>query len=89
MAFRRVLVTTEVTQLVPYNPRRTAIVVYNFGSARIFVSDNPANVLAEGFPLEPGASFSLVKADGDDPTPALYAQAETGTQDIRISESFV
>jgi len=88
MGFRRVSVTTDVTQLASYNPKRVAIVIFNNGTGRIYLSDNPANVVVEGFPLDPGASFSLVKKDGDDPTVALYGQTETGTQDIRIAESW-
>jgi hypothetical protein len=88
VGFRAVSVPTTVVQLASYNPRRTAIVIINNGTATVYISDNQADVSTQGFPLASGASFSLIKADGDDPTVALYGVASTGTQDIRVAESW-
>jgi hypothetical protein len=81
-------VDTVPRELAAYNPKRVGIVIFNNGTGRIYISENPANIIDTGFPLENGASFSLLKVDGDDPTVALWAQAESGTQDIRVAESW-
>ena len=88
MAYRKVMVGTEIKQLVSYNPKRLSLVIYNFGTDRIFISDNPTNVLDEGFPLEAGASISFHKAFGDRPEVALWGIAASGCQDIRIVEGY-
>jgi len=88
MVFRQVNVGTVAVQVVPYNPKRTCLSIMNNGDAKVYVSQDPQKILQEGFPLDPGRYISLIKALGDDPTIEIWAQAETGTQDVRIEEEF-
>jgi hypothetical protein len=46
------------------------------------------NILDEGFPLGTGVYLGFAKVDGDETEYALYAQVASGTQEIRVAESF-
>lgn len=85
--FAAVVDTTE-RMVVAYNKRRKSLVIENNGTARVFVSQDPANIAADGFPLDPGWSIGLQTVEGDEPELAMYAVASSGTQDVRVVEQF-
>jgi hypothetical protein len=88
MGLFRIEVTTEIKNIVPYNPRRVVLVLFNVGANTIFLSENPVRVLEEGIPLTPGANLSFLKVDGDDPRIAWYACTASGTSELRVYEGF-
>jgi hypothetical protein len=88
MGYRKVTVGTTPTIVVPFNPKRTGVVIYNPGPTIVYVSDKQTNIVEEGFPVGTGVYLGWVKVDGDETEYALYAQVESGTQDIRVQESF-
>jgi hypothetical protein len=81
-------VDTTIKNVVPYNPRRVVLVIFNNGANTIYLSENPVRVLEEGIPLSPGANMSFLKVDGDDPRIAWYACTASGTSELRIYEGF-
>lgn len=82
------LVDTTVTQLVGYNERRASLVLFNNGVNTVFVSENEADILTQGFPLAPGGSIGFVHLDGDEPELRYYGQTAAGSSDVRIVEGF-
>ena len=88
MAFRKVSVGTVVVQLASFNPKRVAISIVNASGEKAFIHTNQVEVTTEGWPLAPDASISFIKADGDHPEEALFAQTTTGTADLRVQESW-
>ena len=88
MAFRKVTVTTVVTLLAPYNPKRVCISVINRSGEVAYIHTNQKDIITEGWPLAVESSMSFLRADGDHPEEALYAQTETGTADLRVQESW-
>jgi DNA-binding beta-propeller fold protein YncE len=87
MVFRRVTVGTAVKQLVPYNPKRDVLVIFNNGTVNIYIHDSATAVLTEGLPIPPSSSISFVRAWGDEPETELWVVADAENQDVRIYES--
>jgi hypothetical protein len=88
MGYRKVIVGTAPTIIAPYNPKRTGLTIYNSGSVTVYVSDNPTNIIEEGFPVDTGVTIGWLKVDGDTPEYALYGQVAAGTGELRVMESF-
>jgi len=88
MAFRKVSVGTEPTQVASYNPRRVCITIINYSGSTCFIDTDTKNITSEGFPLAVGSIMSLIKRDGDHPEEALWGQCESGTADLRVQESW-
>ena len=86
MAWRAEVVGTTIKQIASYNDKRVSIQVLNVGDYEVYVSQNPTNVLEEGFPIYPLESLELNVNDGDEPRYALYAIAKSGEQELRIYE---
>lgn len=82
------LPSTETVALAPWNGERSNLAIWNFGTDTIFVSVDRINVAAEGWPILINTGLSYVWVDGDDSEEALYAVANSGTQDIRVIEQF-
>lgn len=76
---RRLIVGTDVMSLVGENPKRKVLLVYNNGTATVYILGAESNSKEEGIPVPAGGSF-----DDDASTGALYIVAESGTQDVRI-----
>lgn len=88
MGFRKVVVGTTPTLVLSFNPRRVCWTIKNYSGSTAFISENPANIVSEGFPLGVGEFISYIKKDGDSPEYAIYAQTESGTAELRVQESF-
>ena len=88
MGFYSRTVTTVETELTAYNKSRTSISIMNLGVNRVFISQNPANIAAEGWPLDPGWAIGLSVIDGDEPDLALHAVAGVGSNNVRIVEQY-
>ncbi len=76
---RRISVGTEVKKLVGENPKRKALLVYNNGSATVYILGSRNNAVTDGMPVPPGSSYSDNESTG-----ALYIVAESGTQNVRV-----
>lgn len=81
-------VDTNITELAPYNERRKSLVIFNNGAGRIFVSQDEANILTTGFPLDVGGSLGFVAIEGDEPALRWFAQASAGSHDVRVVEGY-
>jgi hypothetical protein len=88
MGYRKVTVGTTPTIIVAFNSKRSALTIYNPGPATVYVSDKQTNIIEEGFPVGPGVYIGWAKVDGDETEYAVYGQVESGTQDIRVQESY-
>jgi len=85
---RVVTVTTSVTEIADYNPLRVAFALQNNGAVRVFVSNDPVDILGKGWPVDPGVALSFSVADGDQPWLQFFAQAATGAAELRIYEGY-
>lgn len=88
MSARPVTVGTTATLLLPYNPDRTAVSIFNNDSAAIFVSEDQVGILAQGFPISAGSAVDLIRALGDNPQDILFAVSVAGGADVRLLEQF-
>ena len=88
MPMKRVSVTTAVTEIAEYNPRRVSLAIHNDGTDRVFLSNDAVDVSGQGWPLDPGVMVSFSVADGDQPWLQLFAVANSGTQPLRIYEGY-
>lgn len=86
MGFYSKSIGTGETMLTPYDAKRTSVSIINLGAARVFVSQDPANIASQGWPLDPGWGLGLSVLEGDEPDLALYAVSEVGTNDLRVVE---
>jgi hypothetical protein len=89
MSYRAITVTTNPTVIASYNPRRISLTIVNVGNNDVYISIDPQNIVANGFPLSPGMILTLVREDGDKAEYAFYAQTLTGTAELRIQEGVV
>lgn len=85
--YTRNIPTTEI-EVTGYNKRRTSVAIMNLGTGRVFVSQDPANIADNGWPLDPGWAMGLTVLEGDEPDLALYAVSDVGTNGIRVVEQF-
>ena len=63
------------------NPNRAGLLVYNNGTATVYILPTETHPIVEGIPVAAGASY-----ENDTLTGELYIVAESGTQDVRIEE---
>ncbi len=89
MAFRQVNVDATVRKLAAFEPKRRTLSLVNLGTARLFVSYDEQNIIAEGFPVDPGVMLSFSEIDGDDARLALFGQTAGTSDDVRVEEGFV
>lgn len=88
MPSRSVTVGTTPELLLPYNPRRTAVSIFNEDSVAIFIGEDEVNLLTEGSPITAGGAVSLNAALGDSPQDILFGISAAGGADVRILEQF-
>jgi hypothetical protein len=86
--FRPVSVSSQVTQIVPYNPKRVGLLLRNYSGSEVFLSNDQVDVLNSGYPLAVGEFISFLTADGDVPELALYAVTASGTANLRVVETY-
>ena len=76
---RRLMVGTNVLQLVSENPKRKSLLVYNNGTATVYILSAENLGKDDGMPVAAGGSF-----EDEETTGALYIVAESGIQDVRV-----
>lgn len=87
MSFKPVTVTSVIEPFVSYNPRRRGFSIFNNGSDTFFVSADPSNVAADGFPVAAGVTLTMLEEDDDEPWMAHYAVSSAGDINARVQES--
>ncbi len=87
MPWRAATVTTTISEVAGYSPKRKSLSLANNGTATVFFSQDPTAVTTQGFPLVAGASVTLIPQEGDEPEAAMYMAASVGSQDVRVEES--
>jgi hypothetical protein len=85
--FYQTTVGTSATQIVPYNPNRTALLIRNIAGSTVYVSTDQANIQSAGLQVGAAEYLSFAKSDGDAPELQVYALTDTGTADVRIVET--
>lgn len=88
MPSRAVTVGTTPEVLLPYNPKRTSVAIFNEDSAAVFIGEDQTGLLAQGSPITAGGAISLVRALGDSPQDILFGISAAGGADVRILEQF-
>ena len=81
-------VTTSETEIVSYSKDRTAISIFNNGTITCYISQDQQNIIAEGYPLEPGASVTYKGSPNTSPQDPVYGQCATLSTDLRVKEVF-
>jgi len=84
-----VTVTTTAQRIVDYAKDRTEITLYNLGIEAIYIGYDSSVTTKNGYPLLSGDSVSLSRELGHDPRLAIYAICASGTQDVRVMESYL
>jgi hypothetical protein len=87
MVFRRVTVGTTVIPLLSFNPKRVGVVIFNNGSANIYIHDSAQKVKEEGLVLTPQGTITFLKAWGDPTEFEMWTVADAEGQDVRVYES--
>jgi len=80
--------SVTTVQMVPYNAKRTGILIKNYAGNPFFISNDQADVTTKGMPLAVGEFLGLVRKDGDVPELAIYVATLVGVADVRIFETF-
>lgn len=88
MPSRPVTVGTTPELLLPYNPKRTSVAIFNEDAAAVFIGEDQAGLLARGSPIQPGGAISFTRALGGTPQDILFGISSAGGADIRITEQF-
>jgi len=79
--FRAHPVGTKPVQVLAQNPKRKSFLIYNNGTATVYLLDDETLPKEEGMPIPPGGSY-----DNDTTTAAIYLVAESGIQDVKVEE---
>lgn len=72
-------VTTKVVQVVASDPHRTGLLIYNNGSATVYVLSAQNMKVSDGIPVAAGVPYT-----NDTTTAALYIRSASGTQNVRV-----
>lgn len=84
---RKVIVGTDPVQIVPFNPKRVTLGIFNSGNYTVYVSNDRVGILDKGWPINAGVGVIWKKVDGDHVEYELWGQASDSTE-IRVWEDF-
>lgn len=79
---------TQVRQLVPYNDKRTNLLIRNESGDTVYINTDEKEVLTKGYPLYVGDFIIFVQKDGDVTNMAIYVRALHTTANLRVIEEF-
>jgi hypothetical protein len=88
VSFRRQEVDTSVIQIVPYNEKRTTLLIRVESGGPCYISNDPTDVQTKGYPLYTGEYISFLKRDGDIPEFELFAVSPGGITVLKIIEGY-
>ena len=83
-----VTVPVGATRVLQVDPNRLTVNISNLGSTRVSQIDNPSQPETSGYPIDSGAFVNYKLSDGDNVTGSFIFKSVSGTNIIRISESF-
>jgi len=83
-----VSVTTAASRVLQVDPNRLTCNITNLGSARVSQVDNPSQPESSGYPIASGSFINYKLSDGDDVTGSFIFKSVSGTNILRIQESF-
>ena len=83
-----VTVPVGATRVLQVDPNRLTVNITNLGSARVSQVDNPSMPEANGYPIASGGFVNYKLSDGDNTTGSFIFRSVSGTNILRISESF-
>lgn len=84
----KIIVDQTIRKITVYNPKRVALAIRHVSGETVYLSEDPVNVVEQGFPLEAGDGIVFRKVDGDTPEMTLWACTTTGTAELRIWEIY-
>jgi len=79
VSFRRVEVSSDIIQVVPYNEKRNNLLIRVESGGPVYISADRVGVVENGYPMWSGEFLSLAKVDGDIPEFEFWAVAPTAT----------
>jgi len=85
---QQVSVTVNSTRVLQVDPNRLTANFSNVGAARVSQVDNPSQPEASGYPIESGAFINQKLSDGDNVTGSYIFKSVSGTNILRIRETF-
>jgi len=79
---KAVSVTTSATEIIGFNPKRILLVIYNNGTATVYLGFTSADcTTASSMPL-PSGSYVKIKGKAD----SIWGIVSTGTVEVRVWE---
>lgn len=84
----KVVVDTTPRKITVYNAKRVALAIRNLQGNDVYLSEDPVNIVEQGFPLLAGDGIVFRKSDGDTPEMALWACTKEGSAELRIWEIY-
>jgi hypothetical protein len=75
-------------RVLQVDPHRLTCNITNLGTARVSLIDNPSQPETSGYPIASGSFINYKLSDGDDVTGSFILRSVSGTNTVRIQESF-
>ena len=85
---QNVTVTTAANRILQVDPNRLTCNITNLGSARVSQVSNPSQPEASGYPIASGGFINYKLSDGDNVTGSFIFKSVSGSNILRISETF-
>jgi hypothetical protein len=86
---RSLTVSDQITQILSYNPKRIAVIIFNIGNSDIWVNDDPNDPLINGIPIPAGGCLVLKKSENDPVEMPLWGRCNSGlSTELRIWEIY-
>lgn len=83
-----VTVTTTATRIVDFAPNRKSITIANAGTGDIFLGVDSSLTSTNGIPLAANEKKVIAVVYGDNPEEEVWALTSSGTQNVRIQETY-
>jgi hypothetical protein len=86
---RVLTVVDKLTQILSYNDKRIAVIIFNVGNADVWLNENPSDPLKSGIPIPAGGALILKKSENDPSEKPLWGKCDSGlSTELRIWEIY-
>ena len=85
---QQIEIPVGATRALQVDPSRLTCNISNLGSTRVSQIDNPSMPEANGYPIASGGFINYKLSDGDNVTGSFIFKSVSGTNILRIQESF-
>jgi len=85
---QQITIPVGATRALQVDANRLTVNISNLGSTRVSQIDNPSQPETSGYPIDSGAFVNYKLSDGDNVTGSFIFKSVSGTNILRISESF-